>query len=357
MNKKLRTQLLAAALGFLGVACATTSAVIGLSSGATPVREVFRTRAWGGDEIDSLALWRGKDGAPSMLFVTGKESHRLIVVDGESGAEIRPLGSKGAGPLEFARPNGVAVVGDHLFVVERGNRRVQVLSLPGCGHVGFFGSDDLVNPYGIDIVRAGDGPLRVFVTDDYELGEAMPLPDRRIKEFEVRVSGGGLESRLVRAFGDTTPDGALGSVESILADAENNRLFVCDEESDDVKVYELESGRYAGQTIARGALHGDPEGLALFADPSLPSGGWLILTEQRPSLTIFHVLSRDGRREIGRLTGDPTLANTDGIALAAGSFGPFERGALYAVHDDASVAAYSMADVAKALEPAAGSGR
>src|SRR3546814_4990331 len=72
----------------------------------------------------------------------------------------------GAGEGEFDRPNGVAVVDELLFVVERDNRRVQVLRLPGFSHVASFGNDEFEKPYGIWVNRTGNG-YEVYVTDAY----------------------------------------------------------------------------------------------------------------------------------------------------------------------------------------------
>src|SRR3546814_4629314 len=80
------------------------------------------------------------------------------------------VGRSGAGEGEFDRPNGVAVVDELLFVVERDNRRVQVLRLPGFSHVASFGNEEFEKPYGIWVNRTGDG-YEAYVTDAYMAGE------------------------------------------------------------------------------------------------------------------------------------------------------------------------------------------
>ena len=42
------------------------------------------------------------------------------------GTFVRQWGSEGAGPGQFSRPAGVAVVGDEVIVGDAGNHRVQV---------------------------------------------------------------------------------------------------------------------------------------------------------------------------------------------------------------------------------------
>src|SRR3546814_3015825 len=82
------------------------------------------------DNIDSPAAWAAPDGRV-LVIATAKATDRLVVYDGATGETLRHVGRSGAGEGEFDRPNGVAVVDELLFVVERDNRRVQVLRLPG----------------------------------------------------------------------------------------------------------------------------------------------------------------------------------------------------------------------------------
>ena len=66
-----------------------------------------------------------------MVLVTGKGSHDLRVFDGATGALMEPIGHAGSGAGQFLRPNGVRVVQDFALVVERDNRRIPVLGMPG----------------------------------------------------------------------------------------------------------------------------------------------------------------------------------------------------------------------------------
>ena len=98
----------------------------------------------------------------------------VLAVSLEGRGTARAAGP-GRDPGSFDRPNGVAVVDDLVFVVERDNGRVQVLRLPGMESVATFGDDVLVRPYGITLFAAGNhltadsagAAYRVFVTDDY----------------------------------------------------------------------------------------------------------------------------------------------------------------------------------------------
>ena len=319
--------------------------------------EVFRTPDFPLEEIDSLAVWRDGEGG-ALLYITAKKTDEIQVCDAVTGALKTTFGGSGKAPGKLARPNGIAVIEDLLFVVERDNHRVQVFEIPSHKPLLTFGEKDLELPYGLTVFATGE-TLDLYVTDNYpvpslgpgdgdrSLGGASPYPpasrkklNQRVKHYEVVRKGSQLTVNLRRAFGDTTPEGALHVVESILADPSQDNLFICDEITRTVKIYSLD-GRFKGKSIGGGMIQADPEGLALIEQVDAPSGGYLIMTDQGPTRTLFHLFSRDGEEYYGAYTGNPVLANTDGIVFSPGDLGPFKGGALYAVHDDLRVQGYS----------------
>jgi 3-phytase len=68
------------------------------------------------DELDSLATWPAADGR-TWLIASAKSTHRMVVFDADSGERLRDFGVEGSARGQFDRPNGIAVFGDHLFVV------------------------------------------------------------------------------------------------------------------------------------------------------------------------------------------------------------------------------------------------
>lgn len=93
------------------------------------VEESFVTRRQDLAIMDSPAIWAGGAGQ-TWILATGKLTSRLYVSDAATGAHIRTIGRRGSELGEFRRPNGIAVVGDLVLVVERDNHRVQVLRPP-----------------------------------------------------------------------------------------------------------------------------------------------------------------------------------------------------------------------------------
>jgi 3-phytase len=332
---------------------------------ATPAQELklhtlaedwFTTRQ-DRENVDSPAVWHPASGkTASLLLVTAKEGHSINVFDPRNGYFLQRVGGLGIQLGQFNRPNGVWVVGNLLFVVERDNHRVQVLGLPFFNSLGSFGEDDLVKPYGLCVLPDGPHAYKVYVTDNYEdaMGEQVVQTEmgRRVRVYEVEIEGPGpVDADLVGTFGDTQGAGILNTVESIYADPANGRLLIADEDLDtpggqNVKIYSLD-GAFTGQTIGDGIFRFQPEGIALY--PTGEKSGLLVLTDQGKTANYFHFFDRETLAYVGTIQGIYTR-NTDGIWLDPTPTETFPKGVLYAVDNDACVAAFDMRKVLEALE-------
>jgi 3-phytase len=319
----------------------------------TPVlaKEVFFTPLAERENVDSPAVWHGPDGQ-HWLFATGKSSHSVLVYDAVNGAPIRRVGGLGDLPGQFSRPNGVWVIDDYLLVVERDNRRVQVLALPDLVSLATFGAGELEKPYGLWVHRTGAGEYRVYVTDSYDAGEDnldLAAMHRRVRVYRMEAEGRSVEGELVHTFGDVSGPGVLHVVESIHGDPAHDRLLVADEDMErgqNIKVYDL-SGRFTGQVIGGGIFRYQPEGIALY-DADGGEGYW-IFADQGKRENLFHIFDRRTLAHLGTFSGETTL-NTDGIWLTQLPLPRYPRGLLYAVHADAAVAAFSWTEVLEALD-------
>lgn len=320
------------------------------------IAEAFVTALTPKDNIDSPAAWRAPDGK-TWLFATAKEGKGLVLYDGDTGATLRSVGTEGARPGQFKRPNGIAVSGNHLFVVERDNRRVQVLSLPSLATVATFGEDELQQPYGLFIREHVSGELEVLVTDAYMLGEDAkgddippPLSDlgRRVQRYLVRVDGDAVTAVNSGAFGDTTAEGAIRVPESLWGDVANDRLLISEEDVATGTAYRdyTMAGEYRGNTVGLGRFKAQAEGVTLWSCPD-GSGYWLT-TDQFKDLSLFHVFDRKTLQHLGAFAGK-TVANTDGVWLQQAPTTRFPNGVFFAVHDDMGVGAFDWRDIAASL--------
>ncbi len=316
------------------------------------VEEAFLSPMHPADNIDSPTAWHGPGGS-TWVIASAKATDRLVVYDGATGERLGAFGRPGGALGELRRPNGVFVIDDLLFVVERDNRRVQIFSLPAFESLIAFGADDLLNPYGLWVGRTDHGYV-VHVTDSYQTPRDRVPPlaelDRRVKRFQVERDGhGGLSAQLLDAYGDIGSAGALRVVESIWADPINDRVLIAEEDeswANEIKLYTL-AGRYSGRNFGADILEAQAEGIALYA--CADGGGYWLTTAQDKQRTTFHLFERGSLEHVGAFAG-ASVANTDGVWLTQVASARFPAGAFYAVHDDQGLVAFDWRDIAGALE-------
>lgn len=303
------------------------------------------------DNIDSVVVWRGNQGQ-NWLIASAKETHNLVVFDADSGANLQRVGIPGAGLGEYGRPNGLAVIDDLLFVVERNNHRVQVLTLPLFHPLSHFGTDELKAPYGLWIERVGAAQYDVYITDSYQQDDGLPPPleqlSERVKRYRVGLDAGVVSTRFQGSFGDTSERGALRWVESIYGDRAHGRMLIAEEfegVGSTLRVYDM-NGQYLGIDLDHSRFGGQAEGIALWACAD-GSGYWLA-TDQRHEGNRFQVFDRVTLEALGGFAGMHT-SNTDGIFLESAATPAFPHGVFYAVHDDRAVSAFDWGDIAQAL--------
>lgn len=354
---KRNAPLLGAVCAALLSACATAPVddAPRLSAPGPQTADAVVAEAWisapvADDELDSVAVWPTEDGGV-WLIASAKSSHRLAVYDGDTGQRVRTFGEPGQGRGQFGRPNGIAVFGDTLFVVERDNHRVQVFELPDFIPRGSFGEDQLQVPYGLWLHETGPGELEVLVTDsfmaDFEnrVLPPMSLLDQRVKRFRLSLEDDALQADYLGAFGDTGENGALRMVESIAGDPVHDRLLIADEDrrvGSTLRDYLL-NGSYRGRSLP--AFDADAEGVTLWAC-SFEDGYWVAVDQVKP--TLFRLFDRATLEGRGIFSGEQ-VANTDGAAIHASPTQRFPAGALFALHNDQSLAAFDLRDVVRAL--------
>lgn len=318
------------------------------------VREAYVSASTPQDNVDSPAHWVSPTGE-SWVIATAKKSDQLMVYGGDTGELLRRVGRKGKDLGEFKRPNGIFVIDDLVFVVERDNHRVQLLHLPDFAPLGSFGEAELRQPYGL-WVRATESGYEVRVSDafmegddDNEVVPALEKLNERFERFQVSLGEQGFRAEPSGSFGATDAAGAIRIPESIWGDVVRDRLLLSEEDQADgtrIKVYGMD-GQYRGQDLGKGLFKAQAEGIALFTCPD-GSGYWLA-TDQFKDRSVFHVFDRDSLSHIGAFVGD-VVANTDGVWLSQTPTARFPAGAFYAVHDDQGVAAFDWRDIAAALK-------
>ncbi len=315
------------------------------------VAERFVTELTPKDNLDSPAAWADKFGN-YWLIASAKDTDILVVYEAETGALIRRFGGPGKKLDQLSRPNGLAVIQDFLFVVERDNHRVQVFRLPELKSVGVFGADDLRIPYGLWVRSLGHDQFELIVSDAY-MGESDEVPvlnelASRMKRYQISIENNELSANLMQTFGATTENGAIRIPESIWGDEVNNRLLIAEENvatGTGLRVYDL-AGNFLEQNLGVGKFAAQAEGIALWGCND--GSGYWITTDQFKDRTAHYIWDRQSLNYLGAFAGKVT-ANTDGVALRQSSSPRFPDGVFFAVHDDQAVSAYDWRDIANAL--------
>jgi len=70
-------------------------------------------------------------GPNGMLYIVDQGRTRIVVFDPKAEVFIRNWGTSGSGESQFNEPTGVVVGGNHVYVMDTGNDRVQVFDLDG----------------------------------------------------------------------------------------------------------------------------------------------------------------------------------------------------------------------------------
>lgn len=112
--------------------------------------------------VRDVVRWVDAAGA-ERLAVIGPRGTRIDVYDASSGAPLRRVGTAGSAAGQFDGIAALAGGGRQLFVAERDNRRVQVLSLPRLRPLAVLQVGARLRPLDIEVrQRAGGYRLRVL---------------------------------------------------------------------------------------------------------------------------------------------------------------------------------------------------
>lgn len=304
---------------------------------AVPISYQTEVPPGGHGELDTPAVWVAPDPQQSLLLVTDKTQDWVEIHSATAKMYLGRLGGPGSGPGRLSRPNAVTVAyavpttagpRDVMFVVERDNHRVSAFYLPYGLSLGSIGDAVLQEPMGIAVHWDGAQP-QIWVTD-------IGTQPQRVVVFDVVPSPTGLTG--VQRLTFNAPASSI--LESIAVDAANNRVILCDEDSFDVMVFDMQ-GTFL-QRFGTGRFTDDPEGIAIYDTGN--GSGYLMVTDQVASPTTWEVFDRQSLGWLVQWNG-PTQG-TDGIALVQKPLPNFPQGSFFAVHRDSTVHAYDWRDIA-----------
>ena len=248
--------------------------------------------------LDSITSWE------NLILVSSKKNHSILCFDKENGMLLDTIGSKGFDHDKFNRPNGIKVINDYLFIVERDNKRCQIVDMKSKQGISYFGFKNLKKPYGIDGIFY-NGQYIIFITDKKK---------QLVFKFNIILK----DNEIKRISSEEFIKLSDSKLESILLDEESNRILIADENKKKVKIFTL-----AGILIdnIENIFQGDPEGI-------IKTDNNYIFTDQIEDGTYFHVFNKSNLKYSHTLHNN-LIKNSDGLH--------YSDNYLYTIHDDCSL--------------------
>jgi len=273
------------------------------------------------DAADDPAIWRNAAN-PAASLIVGTDKKAGLYVYGLDGA-VRDF-------VDAGRVNNVDLAGFGGRIIVAASDRNDVAN----GKVALFSLDPVTAKLtALGQVAAGRGEAYGLCL--YDTGDALHafvvMKDGTIAQLALDVSGAAPAARIVRTLKLATQS------EGCVVDARTHRLYVAEE---DVGLWRFDA-RASGATtpIKIAAADGqqivaDAEGVAIAAEGA-GNGGYLVVSSQGDNAYAVYALADD--RYIGRFRSMPGAfggtSETDGIAIATGSFGPQFPGGLMVAQD------------------------
>jgi 3-phytase len=273
------------------------------------------------DAADDPAIWRNA-ADPANSLVVGTDKKAGLYVYGLDGA-VRDF-------VDAGRVNNVDLTSFGGRIIVAASDRNDIAN----GKVALFSLDPVTAKLtALGHVSAGRGEaygLCLYDTGD-TLNAFVVMKDGTIAQLALDVSGAAPAARIVRTLKLATQS------EGCVVDPRTHRLYVAEE---DVGLWRFDA-RASGATtpIKIAAADGqqivaDAEGVAIAAEGA-GNGGYLVVSSQGDNAYAVYALADD--RYIGRFRIMPGVfggtSETDGIAVATGSFGPQFPGGLMVAQD------------------------
>lgn len=232
--------------------------------------------------LDSITSWN------NLILVSSKNNHSILCFNKNTGKLVQTIGSKGFDHDKFNRPNGLKVINDYLFIVERDNKRCQIINMKTKEAISYFGFKNLKKPYGIDGLFYKDQYI-IFITDEKK---------EIVFKFNIIIR----DDEIKKISSDTFLELSGAKLESILLDETNNRILVADEKMKKIRIFSL-----SGILIKNieNIFEGDPEDMVRTDDS-------YIFTDQIKEGTYFHVFDIKNMEYKHTLYND-LVKNSDGL--------------------------------------------
>lgn len=158
------------------------------------------------------------------IYLSCKESNSIISYD-VNGNFLSRMGKKGFNYNEFSKPKGIIQIKNYLFVLEKSNKRCQIIDLKSNKSVSFFGFKKLNIPYDIDGIFFKDQFI-IFISD---------VGNSSILKFNIKIGDQGIEKISSDIFLEL-PELRLSA---ITVDTTFDRILIIDSTNNFIRVFSL----------------------------------------------------------------------------------------------------------------------
>ncbi len=305
------------ALGAAGLASAGSANTVSVQARA----ETVPVGTANDDAADDPAIWRNQKRPSASLIIATDKKAGLYVYDLEGKVRsFEPDGRLNYVDLIDLGKGGVNVVASDRNDAAQAMLRIYRLN-PGTARL---------EPLGMVPGGMGEGYGLCLLQTGRSLYAFSVLKHGLVEQVRIDLSGRAAAGRIVRSLQVET------QAEGCVADPRTQTLYV-GEEARGIWAFDARLSGSAQGTLVAAAdsrqLYPDVEGLALF--PQGRKGGWLVASSQGDNAYAVYRLpdmAPAGRFRISAGAFGAT-EETDGIALAAGRFGPLYPGGLLVVQD------------------------
>jgi 3-phytase len=241
------------------------------------VDPVWKSKCNPEDDINSIAIINDK------IYVTAKRTHTINIYNEIDGNKHGTLGNKET----FNRPNGIFALNNYLFIVERDNKRLQIIDVNNNKVIALL--TIFKEPYGI-YVDEDETNYNIYITDNKTKYLYKIIYDKSFNNYQINI---------LYKFNQTV------ELESVIVDKEYNRIIVSDEANKLLYILNLNGTfvEYFGEDL----FESEPEGMAQYKE-------YYIFTDQSMENNLFHFINRSNLTYSFSLHVND-VSNTDGIYI------------------------------------------
>jgi hypothetical protein len=282
--------------------------------------------------LNKIKWWYNNLSKEYWLFVLSQDCNKIFVINALSGKFIKSVGSSGDKVYELDKPVDMCIYEDYLLVLEEGNHRIQIFSLPDLKYISFLGEIELTNPKGIECIKVKKDKKEyccIYVGDNLD---NKPSRNKCYFRFIFEINNLGVyDVETIRV--ESKDNGNIGKIENILFNSNTNNLLIVDNMKKDIKEYTFDN-KYK-KSILKNSFKGEPGEIDMLS-------GNLIIGDFSRLDNFFYIFDKKFSNSLTLSSGDKTLKNKCFTIIDHD-----QNKILYSIDEDDCILAYRIYELGK----------